>query len=212
MFRNLMFTAVSCALLLSAGEARAATYTLADLVGGGTSSFSSDDGALTFSNFDVTRTKRLSSDLSLYTVTTTQDGFVLTSGEFDAATGGYRKLDLSYTVTGSSAIVQAGLAIDATRSSGRVAVTKDIDDADPSGTDGTILVTVLSANASLLSDNDQFSPGVMSFNVEEQVRIRKVSTLSSVTNAYQVVPEPTTAALLGAGVLGLAWFGRRRAQ
>jgi len=211
MFRNLMFTAVSCGLLLSAGDARAATYTLADLVsGGGTSSFTSDDGALTFTNFDVTRTKRLSSDLSLYTVTTTQDGFVLTSGEFDAATGGYRKLDLSYTVTGSTAIVQAGLAIDATRSSGRVAVTKDID--DPSGTDGTILVTVLSGNASLLSDNDQFSPGVMSFDVEEQVRIRKVSTLSSVTNAYQVVPEPTTAALLGAGVLGLAWFGRRRVE
>jgi hypothetical protein len=206
--RSFASLAVFGALLLAAGSAGAATYTLADLTGGGTSSFTSDDGTLTFSNFDVTRTSKLSNDLSLYMVTTTADGFVLTSTEFDASTGGLRKLDLSYTVSGSSAIVQAALDLDASRQTGRVLVSKDIE--DPASDDGTVLHTSLTGNASELTDADQFSPGSMSFDVEEKIRIKKISNIAGITNSYQVVPEPSAAALLGAGFLGLAWIGRRR--
>lgn len=198
------------ASLLAAGSAQAATFTLADLVsGGGTASFTSDDGTLTFSDFAVTKTKKLSSDLSQYTITTTANGYVLTSSEFTANTGGLRKLDLSYKVTGTSAIVQAALDIVGTRTSGRAKVEKDID--DPASDEGTFLLAYLLGSGSVLSDSDQFSPGALSFEVDEQIRIKKVSSITSITDSYQVVPEPTTLTLMGAGLAGLAWMGRRRA-
>ena len=196
--------------LLAAGAAQAATFTLADLVsGGGTTSFTSDDGTLTFSDFTVTKTKKLSSNLSQYTITTTANGYILTSSEFTANTGGLRKLDLSYKVTGTSAIVQASLDIAGTRTSGRAKVEKDID--DPASDEGTFLLAYLLASGSVLTDSDQFSPGAMSFDVDEQIRIKKVSSITSITDSYQVVPEPTTLTLMGAGLVGLAWMGRRRA-
>ena len=207
--RGLALCAASCALLLAAGSTRAATFTLADLVsGGGTSSFTSDDGVFTFSDFDVTRTHKLSSDLSLYVVTTTQSGFVLTSSEFDAATGGLRKLDFTYTVTASSPIVQAALDLDAARTTGRVLVTKDID--DPASDEGTFLLTSVKGGGAILSDSEQFSPGALAFEVEERVRLKRVSSIAGITNSFQAVPEPAPAALLSAGLAGLAWIGRRR--
>ena len=210
--RALVLTAASGGLLLAAGSARAASFTLADLVaGGGTTSFTSDDGMLTFSGFDVTRMRRLSTDLSLYVVTTTQTGFVLSSSEFDAATGGLRKLDFEYTVTASSPIVQAALDLDAARTTGRVMVTKDVD--NPASDEGTFLLTLLTGGRSLLSDSDQFSPGVpgaLSFEVEESIRLKRAASIAEITNSFQVVPEPAPAALLGAGIAGLTWIGRRR--
>jgi hypothetical protein len=176
--------------------------------GGGTTSFTSDDGTLTFSDFAVTKTKKLSSDLSLYTITTTADGYVLTSGEFDAASGGLRRLDLSYKVTGTSAIVQASLDIAGSRTTGKAKVEKDID--DPASDEGTFLLAYLQSSGSSLSDSDTFSPGALSFEVDEQIRLKKVSSITSITDSYQVVPEPTTLSLISVGLAGLAWIGRRR--
>jgi hypothetical protein len=176
--------------------------------GGGTASFTSLDGTLTFSDFAVTKTKKLSSDLSLYTITATDDGYTLTSGEFDAATGGLRRLDLSYKVTGTSAIVQASLDITGSRTTGKAKVEKDIDDANSD--EGTFLLAYLQSSGSVLTDSDTFSPGALTFEVDEQIRLKKVSSISSITDSYQVVPEPTTLSLIGAGLAGLAWIGRRR--
>jgi hypothetical protein len=201
---------VFCAVAIASG-ANAATYSLKDLTNGTITSITSGNGQLTFSNFDVTKLKKLNSDLSRYSVETTTDGIILTSSEFAASTGGLRRLDLSYTVSAvSGTIIGADLDMVATRQSGRVKVEKDITAHDPNSDAGTFLVTVLTGGVSHLSDSDTFSPGETSFDVEEQIRIKKVSTLTSVRNSF-TVPEPTTLSLLVAGVAGLALYGRRRA-
>ena len=209
LLRGSVLSLAAASLLFAAG-AQGATFTLADLVaGGGTSSFTSDDGQLTFSNFEVTRTKNLSDDLSQYTITTTSDGFVLTSSEFDAQAGGLRKLDFSYTVTASSPIVQAALEMEGSRTTGRAKVEKDLElSGDEEG--GTFLLTYMTAAGSSLSDSDEFSPGATSIDVDAQVRIKKVSSITSITDRYQVVPEPGTLALVSAGMAGLFLLGRRR--
>lgn len=207
--RVFVFAAIFGASMLAMGSARAATFTLADLVaGGGTTSFTSDDGTLTFGDFEVTRLKRLSGDLSRYVITTTANGFALTSTEFDVAGGGLRKLGLSYTVTATSPIVQAALDLDATVDTGKVLVVKDLD--AHQSDDGSFLVARVTGAKLDPSDSDQFAPGVLSFDVEESLRIKRVARVDAITNSFQVVPEPTAAVLLGAGLGGLVWLGRRR--
>lgn len=195
-----------------ASAASAATFTLDQLVNGSVSSFQSDDGRLTFSDFAVTKLKKLSGNLSLYTVTTVGDGFVLTSSAFTANSGGLKKLNIAYKVSANQgSITGAELAISATRQNGRVSVQKDID--SPTSDEGTSLLALLRNNATLLSDSDTFSPGVAAFEVEEAIRIKKVSALESVRNSYSVtVSEPATLSLLIAGIGGLAMYGRRRVR
>lgn len=199
-------------LALVASGASAVSYTLDQLVNGSVSSFTSENGKLTFSDFDITRLKGLSGDLTQYTVTVLADGFELSSPNFEATSGKLKKLDLTYRVTGTSAIVGAAMTMDATRETGRVKVEKDIEEPG-AGTQGTFLLTLLRNNASLLSDSDTFNPGATTFVVEEAIRIKKVSVLHSVTNTYTVaVPEPAELTMLTAGLGGLIWLGRRRSQ
>jgi hypothetical protein len=205
--KKAILTVLGGSLLLLSGAANAATFTLAQLVNGG--SFVSDDGTLTFSDFKVTKTKRLSGNLADYTVTVLGDGFMLSSGEFTANTGGLRKFDLSYKVTANQGAI-TGASMDSVGSSttGKVKIEKDIEDL--LSDEGTFLINLIRSGSSILSDSDSFSPGVVSFDVEEQIRIKKVSALTSVSNRYTVVPEPGELSLLAAGLAGLTWLGRRR--
>ncbi len=195
-------------LLLLSGAANAATFTLAQLVNGG--SFVSDDGLLTFSDFKVTKTKRLSGNLADYTVTVLGDGFMLTSSEFTANTGGLRKFDLSYKVTANQGVItDASMDSVGSSTTGKIKIEKDIEDL--LSDEGTFLLNLIRSGSSILSDSDSFSaPGVVSFDVDEQIRIKKISSLTSVSNHYTVVPEPAELSLLTAGLAGLTWLGRRR--
>jgi hypothetical protein len=193
---------LACGLLLSGG---AHALTLADVVSG--DSFVSGNGTLTFDNFEIKKLKRLSGNLSLYTIVILDNGFTLTSDEFTANTKGLRKLDFSYRVTSSgAAITEAGLAITGSRDTGKIKVEKDIDAANSD--EGTFLFAFIRNGNSSLEDSDTFSPISWSFDVDEQIRIKKISQLSSVTNTF--VAEPSTLSLLAAGLGGLAWIGRRR--
>lgn len=196
-------------MLAFASASAAATYTLDDLVNGG-QTFTSDNGLLTFSDFAVSKSKGLSSDLTLYTVTTLADGFSLSSAEFDAQTGGMRKLDFEYFVTSTGgAITGASMVLNGSASSGRAKVEKDIED---SGSDqGTFLIAQIRGSDLTDTDSDTFSPGASVFEVEEQIRIKKVATLGSIDDSF-TVPEPTGLSLLAAGLSGLAWLGRKRAR
>lgn len=198
---------MACVLIFSAS---AQAVTLASLLVGG-ATLNSTNGSVTFSNFVVKGIKRLSNDYSLYEVTATASGIKLTSPQFTVNSGGLRKLDLSYTVTANSGtITGASLAMQGTKSTGKIKVEKDINSKDSASEVGTFLATVLAGSTSLLSDSDTFSPGEKSFDVDEQIRIKKVSALTSVDNGYTVVAEPSMLSLLAAGLGGLAWIGRRR--
>jgi hypothetical protein len=206
--RRFLQLALALSFAFVAGSAaNAATLTLQDLVNGAT--FQSDNGLLTFSDFEVTRLKRLNANLAEYTITTTTDGFILTSPHLTANTGGLKKLDLTYKVAAvQGTITGASMAMEGTRQTGRIKVEKDIE--SPDGDEGTFLLTLLRNNASLLTDSDTFDPGETSFEVEETIRIKKISALTSLRNAYTVtVSEPAEAALLLAGLAGLAFYGRR---
>jgi hypothetical protein len=196
-----------------ASSSSAATYTLDELVNGSVSSFQSDNGLLTFSNFEITKLKKLSGDLSLYTVTTVDDGFVLSSSAFTANSGGLKRLRFTYTVSAKQGalITGAELAMEGTRETGRIMVDKEID--SPTNNEGTFLLNLLKKDTSILSDSDEFVPGESLFEVEEQIRIKKISSLTSVRNSYTLnVPEPPTLSLLLAGVVGLAMYGRQRVR
>lgn len=196
--------------LALASSANAASYTLDQLVNGSVSSFQSDNGLLTFSDFEITKLKKLSGNLSLYTVTTVADGFELSSSAFTANSGGLKKLNIQYKVTANQGqITGATLSMQGTRETGRIKVEKDIDSA--TSDEGTFLLNLLTGSQSILSDSDTFAPGEAAFEVEESIRIKKVSSLTSARNSYTVtVPEPPTLSLLLAGVVGLAMYGRQR--
>ena len=195
-----------------AASAAAATFSLQDLVDGTVTSFQSDNGQLTFSDFDVTKLKKLSNNLELYTVTTVDDGFVLTSTEFTATTKGLKKLNLTYVVRANAdaLITGAEMEMAASRQSGRVKVEKDIEGIG-NDDEGTFLLTLLRNGRSDLVDSDTFEPGSVAFEVEEAIRIKRVATLEFVRNSYSTnVPEAPVLSLMLAGVAGLAAYGRRR--
>jgi hypothetical protein len=199
------------ALAMASGS-NAATYTLDELVNGSVSSFQSDNGLLTFSDFEIKKLKKLSGNLTLYTVTTVDDGFVLSSSAFTANSGGLKRLRFTYKVAANSGLITgATLSMEGSRETGRIIVDKDID--SPTSDEGTSLINLLKGNTTLLSDSDEFSPGESLFEVEESIRIKKISTLTSARNSYSVtVPEPPTLSLLLAGVVGLAMYGRQRVR
>ena len=210
--RTLQRLALALLCAAAATAASAATFTLDQLVNGSVSSFQSDNGQLTFSDFEVTKLKKLSGNLSLYTVTTVDGGFELSSSAFVANSGGLKQLNLAYKVSATEGSINgASMAIAGTQGTGRITVQKDID--SPTSDAGTFLLTLLTKNASILTDSDDLDP-TRSFQVDESIRIKKVATLTFVRNSFTTtaVSEPATLSLLMAGIGGLAVYGRRRAR
>jgi hypothetical protein len=193
--------------ILMAGAAQGVT--LADLEGGDT--LTSGDGNITFSEFDVTKMKGI--DPANVEVVATDHGFTLTSSDFAASSGGLRKLDVSYKVTVTEGtIASAVLDMAGSRESGRIKVEKDIEGEGDDNEAGTFLATLLTGQNSILHDQDNIDPAQGTLLVDTTIRIKKVSSLDSVTDTYDYtgVAEPTTLSLLGSGLAGLVFFGRRR--
>ena len=88
-------------ILASGGFATAANAIGLDLLDAGGSL---DSGALTFSDFDVTVTGALSSDLSLYDVSAITGGIAIT-GPIDVANGDAGDLFVEFTVSANGGLI-----------------------------------------------------------------------------------------------------------
>lgn len=211
--KTLLCLALSC----PAAAAHAASIGLDALVGGAT--LDSDDGTLTFSDFQVVLTMNLTSDLSQYTVTSRDDGFRI-AGPFDAPVGVDEgaQMTLLYSVAahGGATLEQASGQIQASGGgpgSSAVLLEQFFDD-------GSLLATMqddvdpLPGSAGILFDLSGLGLGALDVRKEifvEADDLEASGSVDFVDQGFQVsVPEPGSAGLLALGLGGLAVAGRRR--
>ena len=215
MHSNRRWRALYCALGLGAVLATtgsASALTLFDLDGGGTPTFTTVSG-LTFSNFHATVVGGLSPDLSQYPVQPQTDGFLL-SGPLFVAGGGVGTLMLSYQVTAMAPIL-VGASLSApglTIGAGALAVVGESLFGPASEFLGSLSAYDIEGVGSIPSDSIPFGP-------VSQLSVAKSATLgggifaavpSSISQRFQLVPEPVSMLLLTMGLVGLAWWRPRR--
>ena len=222
--RSLAGMVFALATLVLGGTAQAASFTLADLVGG--TGFDSDNGLLSFSNFSAILSSGLDQDLTKYTVTTLDDGFELV-GPIGAADGEQDDLVLKYDVAATNAgglIVSASLFFNGqilpaiSGLSASIAEDFFVDD----DLVGSMFVARTGGGLNQPSADILFAPGHSALSVEKDILVDAIvangssdgtiAAISIVRQRYEVVPGPATALLLGSGLGGLAILGRRRSR
>ncbi len=221
--RRLAYLGVALLALGLAGQARALTFTLQQVIDMG--GFTTPNG-LEFADFDTT----IAGDLALAVdnddllLAILLDGFQLT-GPLSAADGEIGDLLLSFSVTAQSlangingaALLANGVAAGA---GAQVAVDELI-----FGLPGGPVLGVLSAFDTGATPGDGVFSDAISFAPQLSIRVVKdivvdsvligggaggSARISFVEQRFAVVPEPGTLSLLATGLLGIAVIGRRR--
>ena len=216
---NYFLPAVVIALLLMAGDGRA--LTLADLTGGGT--FSTLNG-LSFSNFTAVYTGNQSPTVGEnLEITILTDGFCIL-GDISAADGAFGDIVLAYDVNVSpNGVLITGASLSSDVAATLAGAQASIDELlDSSGALPSLValnnVKTGGGNTGIFSDTKVFDNAVQSLHVTKDILVDSrintggtggSATISFINQQFSVVPEPSTAAMLILGLLGLSFAGRR---
>ena len=211
-------------LFLSLGpSAQAASYTLAELVAAPADfTFDSADGTLSFGNFGVLITGVLPADLFQYHVDTNGDiisNGIQIIGPIGVAGGNAGDIRLQYDVfSNAGAIVGAELFFNG-RAIGSGALANISEEfftlpgsvLQPGGL--TVFATGGDGGLSQLVDEIVFDQPVTALRVAKDIQVISddgiFASISIIDQRFVVVPEPSTAALLGLGFVGMTLVRRR---
>jgi hypothetical protein len=198
---GLLLVAVS-----SGSPAFGSPLTLQDLDDG--QSFSSGDGTLQFGGFSITTSGSITSPLSDFEVVVLADGFDVI-GAWSAIDGETGTMRIDYSVTGTLALAEAILSLNGS-AVGPAA------EAIVNETVGTVAALQVYARDGdvLLEDTVDLGGTILSLDIVKEIQVTGGSLdgaaqISVITQRFEVVPEPGTAALLLLGVGGLLLARRR---
>jgi hypothetical protein len=187
----------------------ACALTLADLDGG--DSFAV--GGLTFSDFDVTLAGDLNLDLGQYPVQLLPDGFRIT-GPLSVLLGEEGTLLISYVVEAAGDVIDGASLFSplVAVGTGSAALVSESLLESGGGPLGTLLaLSVDGGGPPVLFDGAGFAP-VSSIEVVKVVSLVSgiFSSAPHVDQRFSVVPEPLALLMVGGGLAGLGFSGRRR--
>jgi hypothetical protein len=199
--------ALALAALLVSSKAQALSYTLQELTDGTTASITV--GSLTFSGFLANVQGALGSNLSAFSVEVVGTDLQI-SGPFSVGAGQVGQLVVEYSVSSTVPFASASLTVDGAVTGGYAAVGEEWFN---SSGGGLLAVTRVQLNPGdthgTFSSPFPTNPG--SLRVQKEITLVDGASLTGpIVQGYTVVPEPSIALLMGAGLAGLAFQGRRR--
>jgi len=203
--RGAWFAAALAAVLVG-GRAEALPFDLKELTDGSVPSFTVGD--LTFSNFGANVQGALGADLSVFTLDVVGTDLQI-SGPFSVGAGELGQLTLQYSVTSSVPFAEASLTVNGSVTGGYAAVGEQWFDAQ--GTELAVTRVQLDPGEVFGSFTAPLPAGTLELRIQKEITLRDGASLTGpVVQGYALVPEPGTAFLAAAGLVGLALTGRRR--
>jgi hypothetical protein len=202
-----LFATVAFAFITLAAASDARALGLDILAGGGT--LTSDNGFLTFSEFEVITSGSVRSDLALYDVSALTDGLAIT-GPFAAAGGAIGDMFLSFTVTSTKAITNASLRFNgaASGAGASASVTESFEEIE----DGDLFVYSLGKADRDLVDQGEIDD-LTTLSVSKDILVDSgssgIAVISRIEQRFTTdAPEPAGMLLFGMAFLGIAALRR----